>query len=469
MSPSAPLVNQDPPMSAQPTPAITAVGAPPPPTLLGEVAFGDQLRVKRWRLHNGLTLLGCLDTAAPVVSYHTWFRVGSRHEQVGKTGLAHLFEHLMFRETLHLPEGEFDRKLEEIGAENNAATWLDFTQYTISAPAARLPLVIELEAERMQHLVLREPQVQGEKSVVANERRFRVEDDVEGALSELLWATAFTRHSYRWPTIGWMQDIEGFTTEDCEAFYRTYYAPNNATLVVVGDFDEAQLLSLVTDCYGHLPAAALPLEDVYPEPPQGELRRLEVTKPTLTEKLLLGYHCPALGDVDHLPLSLLGEVLFGGRASRVVQRLVLQAELATDARIFVGTFKDPGLTEIFLSAREGHTAEELLAMLDEELERVQREPVTLEELERARARAELALLTSLETTDGKASTIGFYETVLGRPAAAFERLEALAQLGPSDLLRVARRWLPRDRRTLLLVRCSTEDGPGSTEAVEEPA
>jgi zinc protease len=416
------------------------------------VPFGGRLRVERFRFKNGLELLACEDHAAPVVAYHTWFRVGSRHERDGKTGLAHLFEHLMFNEVEGRKPGEFDRKLEEAGAESNASTWLDWTQYNIAIPKDRLGLVIGLEAERMSRLVLREPQVKSEKEVVANERRFRVDDDVEGAVSELLWATAFERHAYRWPTIGWMKDIEGFTTDDCAEFYRTYYAPNNATLVVVGDYSEASLLEKVAKAYGAIPPSTLPVENYQAEPPQTAERRRDVKKPTPTEKLAVGYHAPALGDFDHLSLALLVDVLFGGRASRIHRRLVRELEIAADVRSFVGPFRDPGLFEIFASAREGHRAEELLDAIDAELARVREEPVTEEEIERARARTELALVAGLETVEGKASTIGFYETVLGRPAAAFERLDALRRLGPSELLRAARRYFSNDARSVIFVR-----------------
>jgi zinc protease len=211
-------------------------------TWQSSIAFGDSLRLDRFELANGLTLLSCEDHSAPVISYHTWLRVGSRHEQEPKTGLAHLLEHLMFNGTEKLPQGAYDQMLEEAGAETNASTWLDFTQYSVNAPKQALKLVVTLEAERMLNLVLLEPQVASEKEVVANERRYRVEDDVEGAMNELLWATAFTQHQYRCPTIGWMSDIEGLTHLDCERFYRTYYAPNNATVVVVGDFKTTQLL-----------------------------------------------------------------------------------------------------------------------------------------------------------------------------------------------------------------------------------
>lgn len=414
--------------------------------------FGDALVTSRFRLGNGLEVLITEDHSAPVVAYHTWYRVGSRHEHEGKTGLAHLFEHLMFNQTEGRAAGEFDRMLEEAGAESNAATWLDWTQYNIAIPKDRLSLVIELESERMAQLVLKEPQVASEKEVVANERRYRVDDDVEGSLSELLWATAYREHAYRWPTIGWMKDIEGFSTADCEEFYRTFYAPNNATIVVVGDCAEANVLAKISRAYGKLPASTLPVEDVHPEPPQSEERRVEVEKPTTTDKLAIGYHGPALGDFEHLALSLLSEVLFGGRASRIHKFLVRQRELATDVRVFVGPFRDPGLFEIFASAREGHRAEEMLEAIDTELDRIRAEPVSLEEIERARARMELSLWSSLETVDGKASTLGFYDVVLGQPNAAFERMQLTARLGPSDLLRAARRYFDPRRRSLVIAR-----------------
>jgi zinc protease len=431
-------------------------GAPPHGRIehVESIPFGASLAIERFRMDNGLSILICEDHSAPIVAYHTWFRVGSRHEREGKTGLAHLFEHLMFNEVEGRPAGAFDRLLEEAGAESNASTWLDWTQYNISIPKGQLGLVISLESERMNKLVLREPQVSSEKEVVANERRYRVEDDVEGAVNELLWATAFTRHPYRWPTIGWMKDIEGFTTEDCSAFYKTYYAPNNAVMVAVGDVQEAKLLEQLARAYGSLPASILPVEDTWPEPPQAGERRTEVQKPTPSEKLVLGYKSPALGDFDHPALSLLMEVLCGGRASRLQQRLLRELEIASEARAYVGPFRDPGLCEVYVAARKGHTAEELLSVIDQEFERVRNEPVSEEEIARASARFELSLLAGLETADGKASTIGFYETVLGRPAGAFERLEITRRLGPGDLLRAARRYLVDSQRSVIFVRPS---------------
>src|SRR5688500_7751684 len=173
-------------------------------TLINRHAFGAGLAIEKHRLKNGLVVLLMRDTAAPVVAYQTWYRVGSSHEKPGKTGIAHLFEHLMFNQTEHLAAGEFDRLMEQAGGETNAATWVDWTHYTDSVPASRLGLTARLEAERLRCLTLTDAQVETEREVVANERRLRVEDDVEGFLAEELYRLAFTRHPYHWPTIGWM-------------------------------------------------------------------------------------------------------------------------------------------------------------------------------------------------------------------------------------------------------------------------
>jgi zinc protease len=431
-------------------------------TYEGEHAFGAE-RVYRWRLGNGLTVLVLIDSIAPVASYYTWFKVGSRHEQPGKTGLAHLFEHLMFNETENLEASAFDRKLEENGAESNAATWVDWTYYYESLPADRVKLAVELEAERMARLVLREPQVTSEKEVVANERRLRVDDDVEGAASELLYKMAFSRHPYGWPTIGWMQDIESLSPEDCASFYRTYYAPNNATIVVAGDVRERDLLLAIREAYGGLPAQTIPPEDITPEPPQLDTRDVEIRKPTATEKLLLAFQGPALGDADHAALTVLSEVLFGGRASRLYRELVVERELATEVRGWVSTFRDPGLFDCSAHARGAHTTRELQALMDAAFARVRADVVSEEELARAKARLELGTLQQLETIPGKAEQIGFYETVLGDPGYVFRRLEAFRRTSAADLRRVARRYLSEGARTIVRV---VPEGPAGSQRAD---
>ncbi|HXX68884.1 MAG TPA: pitrilysin family protein [Polyangiaceae bacterium] len=416
----------------------------------GSHSFGAD-SVHRWRLGNGLTILVLVDVTAPVAAYHTWFNVGSRHERPGKTGLAHLFEHLMFGETENLRAGVFDRKLEENGAETNAATWVDWTYYHDLLPADRVKLAVKLEAERMNHLVLREAQVASEREVVANERRYRVEDDVEGLANELLYKTAFERHPYRWPTIGWMADIQGFTPDDCAGFYRTYYAPNNAVVVAVGSVRERDLVLAIRDAYGSIPSQPLPVEDIEPEPPQTQERRVELRKPAASERLLLAFKGPALGDADHAPLTVLSEVLFGGRASRLYRSLVVDRELATDVRGWVSTFRDPGLFECWITARSRHTGSEILPLLDEAFGRARVEAISPDELARAKSRLELGALQQLETAAGKAEQIGFFETVLGDPGYAFRRVEAFRRTTVGDLRWVARRYLTDTSRTVLRV------------------
>jgi zinc protease len=422
---------------------------------LGSYPFGERA-INRYVLENGLKLLLLRDASAPVVSYHTWFGVGSRHETPGKTGLAHLFEHLMFNETENLPKGEFDRTLEGAGGEVNAATWVDWTMYYENVPSSELGLVVRLEAERMQHLVLREPQVQSEKEVVANERRYRVDDDVEGAVNELLYKTAYTVHPYQWPTIGWMADIEGFTTKDCEEFYSTYYAPNNAIIAVVGDFDEAALLDLVHSHYGKIPGAELPKHEFTREPEQQTERKVEIEKPTPTEKLSVGYKAPALGEHSFAALTVLNEVLFGGKSSRLYRALISEGELAGEARGSIAPSRDPGLYEIWVSLREERTAEDALAVVDAQLNAVIAEGVAESELEKAKNRLELGFLHGMETASGKAEQIGFYETVLGDAGRIFAQLDAYRAVTGSEVRAIADKLLKPSRRTTIFVRAKPE-------------
>jgi zinc protease len=322
---------------------------------------------------------------------------------------------------------------------------------------------VKLESERMARLVLREPQVASEKEVVANERRYRVEDDVEGAANELLYKLAFQKHAYHWPTIGWMDDIKNFTPDDCAAFYKTYYAPNNATLVVVGDVKLKDALVKIREGYGKLPPATLPVEDTTPEPFQLEERRIEVKKPTASEKVILGYRGPALGDNDHPALVVLSEILFGGRASRLYEKLVIEKELVTDLRGWASTFRDPGLFEMFFYARGEHTCEAILTALEPEIARLHVDVVSEEELARAKARLELGLLSTLDTASGKAEQMGFYDTVLGDPIGAFARLAAYRRVTAGDIRTAARRYLNAAQRTMVIVR---RDGSPSATADE---
>lgn len=433
------------------------------------IAVGPKMVVSDFSFDNGLRVLLHVDDAAPVICLQTWVSVGSRHEKQGKTGISHLFEHLMFGETESYAHGAFDRMLEEAGAETNAATFLDWTHYHQNLPKDALALGIQVEAQRMGGLILRDKQVASEKEVVMNERRQRVEDDTDGSVSEILYKEAFKVHAYGIPTIGFMEDIETFTPDDCTTFYKTYYAPNNLTLVIVGDVSVEETLALVREHFGALQRADIPVEDVRPEPPQSEERRLQVEKPTPTEKIAIGYKAPALGDFDYAPLTVLNEILFGGRASRLHKALVREAEVAADVRGWVGTFRDPGLYDIGFTAREGKTLGDIMPIFEREIERAKTEPVSEEELARAIARLELGTLQGLETVSGKAEAIGFNAVTLGDPSGLFTKLEQFRRVTRGDVLRVARRYLVASQRTVVEVMPSGEVDDEDDEDEDEEA
>jgi zinc protease len=421
-------------------------------------AFGPHLQLEEYRLDNGLRLYLLPDRSAPVISYHSWFDVGSRHEHEGKTGICHLFEHLMFNETENFGQGEFDRRLEGAGAESNAATFLDWTYYHEELPSEALDLVVRLESDRMQHLVLKSAQLESEREVVANERRETVDDDVDGSVSEVLYSTAFVRHGYRWPTIGSMADIMSLSLEDCHSFYRSYYAPNNATLVLVGDFDCAKTSEAIQAHYGDYPAAPIAPEPSRPEPRQTEERRLQTQQPTAQERIAVGYHSPAMADRDHAPMVLLNEILFGGAASRVHRRLVEEDEIASSVAGHVGNFRQPSLYEMHATAQGQVKAERLRDALDVVLEGFLRDGPRDGELRRARARVELELLRGSDSVSGKAEQLGFCALVLDDPCAMWSRLDAYRETSRDEVVRVAEAYLQPSNRTVVHVEAEHTGG-----------
>ncbi len=426
-------------------------------TLIDRHPFGPRLVVERHRLDNGLGVLLLPDRAAPVVAYQTWLRVGSRHERPGRTGIAHLFEHLMFNQTEALAAGEFDRRMEALGGESNAATWVDWTYYKDSAPAAALPLLVSLEAERLQQLVLEHDQVESEREVVLNERRQRVDDDVEGLLAEEVSRLAFTRHPYGHPTIGWRQDIEAITIADARAFYRTFYAPNNATLVVVGDFVLETALALVAAAYGGMAPAELIQPDIPVEPAQGGERRARLVKPVAADRVVFAYKAPPQGHDDWIPLRVLNEILVGGPSARLYRELVVAREAASSVQGSLAPFSDPGLYELFVSMKRGHPAAVAEEAVGLAAERLCSEPTPAAELDKARNRLETDHWAELETADGKAEALGHHETTFGDHRRLFEVARRVEAVTAADVLRVARRCLVDAERTVVVVEPSGEE------------
>ncbi|HVK83938.1 MAG TPA: pitrilysin family protein [Kofleriaceae bacterium] len=418
--------------------------------LEAEAPAGRGTVARRYRLGNGLAVITTIDRRAPIVALQTWFRVGSRHERPGATGMAHLFEHLMFGQTEAMPPGEFDRVVERTGGESNAATWVDWTYYRLSLPARDLPLGIQLEAERMQHLVLETGPVESERDVVTNERRERVEDDVDGWLDEQLMAHAFTVHPYRWPTIGWMEDIRALSLPDIRGFYRTWYAPNNATIICVGDFDEPALLDLIAHHYGAIPAATLPEVAEVVEPEQTRERVVRAPKPIATDRLLVGYKAPGQDDPDWAVLEIVSTLLAGCPSARLYRRLVIEREAASSVDAQLTPFRDPSLLRLAVTAARGHDADEILGVIDAELAAMAQTPPAPAEVEKAKAIAETDFWTSLADIDGKAEALGHHEIALGD----FRKLDTLAArlaaVTADDVARVVRTYLVPERRTIVI-------------------
>lgn len=428
-------------------------------TLEAEGAIGA-LPVRRWRLANGLGVVVAVDRAAPIVSYQTWFRVGSRHEEPGKTGLAHLFEHLMFGQTESLPPGEFDRVVEATGGESNAATWVDWTHYRLSLPAHELPLAIRLESERMHRLVLEADTVEPERDVVTNERRERVEDDIDGWLDEQLMATAFDVHPYRWPTIGWMADIRSVSLDDIRGFYRSWYAVNNATLVVVGAVEEADLLRQVVEAYGALAPAAVPERPAVCEPPPSGPREKVVGKPISSDRVLLGWRAVGQGHPDWAALELTTTLLAGSPSARLHRRLVIERELVSSVDVQLTPFRDPSLCRAAMTCTRGHHAADAIAALDEVLAEVVAGGVDAAELAKAQNLTETDFWAQLVDVDGKAEALGHHETALGDFRTLAELGRRLAAVTADDVVRVIRTYLVPEARTTIIAIPDGDDADG---------
>jgi zinc protease len=416
-------------------------------------------RIHQFRMGNGLDIVVWPDHRAPVFSYHTWFGVGSRHETRGRTGMAHLFEHMMFKATTHTVEGEFDRVMEAHGAQTNAATWVDWTYYQEKLPAGNLELVCRLEADRMEHLVVDADQLESEREVVINERLLRVDNDPDGQLYERLYSEAYgVTHPYGWPTIGWMEDIRAITLEDCVAFYDRYYAPSSATVVIVGDVVPAEALALIQKYYGHLASRETAEETVLEPPLREEEVRVEMPLPITSEMGI--YAWPGYGVLhpDHAAMEVLDEILTGGISSRLYHSLVVDSEVATQIGGWTPSWKYPGLYELAVTMRPGVSVLEAERRIDSILKSMCAQGPTERELLKASACLEADLLRGLSDTNNRARELGDASMSAGDFRWALGRAAALREVGMDDVLRVARDLFRPGRRTVVIGRPENEDG-----------
>ncbi len=423
-----------------------------PIRLLSTRRFGAGREVAHFEMKNGLRVLVLEDHQAPVVSFQTWFAVGSRHEAPGRTGIAHLFEHLMFKGTKTHPHEVFDRLLEEAGAQTNAATWLDWTFYYENLPADGWGLAPRLESDRMTGLVLNQEQLDSEREVVKNERRFRVENDPDGAMDEALMAMVYGDHPYGHPTLGSMGDLDALSLDDCLGFYRTYYSPSNATIVVVGDVDTREVLETLGRLYGPVPAVEVPRVRPTTPPEQAAMRSRTLTLPVATEKARLAWRAVSADHPDGPALDVVTGILFDNESSRVYRVLVEERGLASDVDGTVEAFALDGIAIADVVLNEGKTARQAVEVLVAEVERLGREGPTPAELERTRNATEAAFLRSLQTAGSKATQLGLYEMTAGDYRLMFEFVDRVRAVTAEDVKRVVGRYLTRDRLNLVVAK-----------------
>ncbi len=438
-----------------------AAGPGAPPTEIAHASLGT-LTATKWRLDNGLEVVLLPDPSATSISYMTWFRVGSRNEDVasGESGLAHLFEHLMFTQTKTTAANEFDRAMEEVGGSSNAMTYYDFTAYMDDLPPTELAVAARLEADRMVNLDLRKRQVETERDVVAEERLASVEDSVDGILEEVMYQQAFKTHPYRWPVIGSMKDIKAITQAKAVAFYRKFYAPGNAVLVITGKIDATAALDLVVTAYGSIqPGPALPPDDVKPERAPATEVRTTLTRPVPADRLVLAFPAPALGAADRAAYEIANELLAGGPSARLTQKLVVDTQWASSVHGDVAPTRDPGLYAIWVQMVKGHTAEEAERIIVAAAAELAAHPVSAAELGKAAARLESAFWQQLGSSHGRAEALGEFEIGAGDFRRLFARGTEYAQVTAADVQRVAATYLSTGARSVVIARPGAGGGP----------
>jgi len=420
--------------------------------LLG-LAWGAAANPYEHRLANGMKVIVKEDRRAPVVVSQVWYRAGSMDEQNGTTGVAHVLEHMMFKGTPKVPAGQFSKIIAEAGGRENAFTANDYTAYFQQLKTDKLPLAFRLEADRMQNLVLTEQEFAKEIQVVMEERRMRTEDKPQGLVFEQLNATAFSAHPYHHPIIGWMDDLENMRVEDARAWYQRWYAPNNATLVVVGDVSHEEVFKLTQTHFGPLKAHPLPARKPQQEPPQRGIKRVTVKAQAKLPYLALAYRVPVLRDVgrDSEPyaLEILSGVLDGHAAARLNQSLVRESRLATDVGAGYGAIsRGPGLFLIEATPSEGKSVLEVEQGIRQQIARVQRDGVSTEELQRVKAQVVAAQVYQRDSMFYQGMLIGQMESAGLSWRDEKTMLERLNAVTADEVKAVANKYLQDDGLTL---------------------
>jgi zinc protease len=409
-----------------------------------------QLDYELFTLPNGLTVVLSEDRSTPIVHVTLWYHVGSKNERPGRTGFAHLFEHMMFKGSKNVaPEG-FTSMISSVGGQVNAYTTEDETVFWATVPAQYLPLVLWLEADRMATLRIDEATFASEREVVKEERRLRVDNQPYGRLNEILYSQTFTTHPYKHPTIGSMADLEAASIDDVRDFYQSFYVPANATLVITGDFDAAQAKQLVEQYLGRVPKAERPVpRDIAKEPPQTRERRVTVETPWPLPAVVVAHHITYDGHPDSYPLHIASKVLSDGQSSRIYQKLVYEEQLAVAAFGGGHLIEHPNLFYAVAIVSPGRTPAEAADALIAELDRLKAEPISERELQRTKNQFARDYILGRESIQQKATHLAHAVVIHNDIKTADGEFDIFQNTTAADVQRVARTYFTEQTRTVL--------------------
>ncbi len=397
--------------------------------------------VEKYTLANGLTVLLVEDHSVPMISYHTWYRVGSRDEQPGVTGAAHMLEHMMFKGAKKYSGKDFDRILHENGVVNNAFTTTDYTGFYENLPSDKLDLIMDIEVDRMQNLALRAEDLKSELQVVAEERRWRVDNNPHGLLREMMMSNLYQVHPYRWPTIGYMKDIEQYTVEKLRRFYEAYYVPNNAVLSIAGDFDSNDIKKKIEKYYGPLPSKPVPARVYSLEPKNKKFVKQKIKWQVSQTSFALAFPGMAAGHEDSYALDLLSVILGGDRSSRLHQKLVYQSQQCSSVSAFNMTSADPGAFMISAELKKKSSVEKVKTEILKQLSILQKNKISVKELEKARNQTMMDYMNGLLTIDGKAQSLVINEIIFSDYQRLFSDLKRYDQVTVEQIRKVAQKYL----------------------------
>jgi zinc protease len=418
----------------------------------GQAVTLPQTTIRVLTLPNGLQACLVEDHQAPVVNVQVWYHVGSKNEAPGRTGFAHLFEHLMFEGTTNIGPDEFSDYVIRSGGIDNAYTTEDSTVFWETTPSSQLPVVLWLEADRMRNLDITETVFNNEREVVEEERRLRFDNPPYGTVVETLYQRAYTVHPYQHMTIGSMHDLDNARLEDIRDFYDIYYVPNNATLVVVGDLDPLDTESMIRKYFGPLARGArLPANHIPPEPPQTAKRVVKLTLNVALPAFIEGYHMPADGTPDAYPLRLASNILSEGESSRIYRRLVYDKQIALEAQSTGNFTEDPNLFFVFAVLNQGHAPAEGEAEVEAELTRLRTQTVSNDELQKAKNQTLRDFILSRQTVQTRGEELGYAAVILKDANLVNTELARFLAVTPADIQRVAQKYFVAENMTLVEV------------------